>query len=175
MDTPRFLNGSDPHAANARLLAQTPTIPRRGGRRSSLRESVTHFPRTSAATTKGVQVTRHSRHSYHRIFGALLIGAALCALLLFPHATPAADGVTIPIANYAFGDGTLTIPAGTTVTWINNDEDGHTTTSDTGLWDSGELASGTTFAFTFADPGTYPYSCLDHPGMVGTIVVTEAG
>jgi plastocyanin len=117
-------------------------------------------------------VTRGSVTSYRRALGALLLGAALCALTLFPHATPAADGVTIPIANYAFGDGTLTVPAGTTVTWVNNDEDGHTTTSDTGLWDSSELAPGATFAFTFTDPGTYPYSCLDHPGMTGAIVVT---
>lgn len=110
--------------------------------------------------------------SYRRLCGALLLGAALCALMLFPHATPAADAVTIPIENYAFGDGTLTIPAGTTVTWVNKDQDNHTTTSDTGLWDSGEMPTDATANFTFTDPGTYTYACLDHPGMVGTIIVT---
>jgi plastocyanin len=110
-----------------------------------------------------------------RLFGALLLGVALCALVFFPHPAPAADGVTVAIGNFAFADGTLTIPAGTTVTWVNNDQDGHTTTSDTGLWDSGELPQSATFAFTFTTPGTYPYSCLDHPGMVGTVIVTEAG
>lgn len=123
---------------------------------------------------KDTTVNRCSVISYRRLLGALLIGAALGALTLFPHATPAADGVTISIENYAFGEGTLTIPAGTTVTWVNNDVDGHTTTSDTGLWDSGEMPQGATASFTFTDPGTYPYSCLDHPGMVGTIIVTEA-
>ena len=119
-------------------------------------------------------MTTFSRMTSRRLIGALLIGVALCALTLFPHPAPAADAVTIPIANYAFGDGTLTIQAGTTVTWVNTDQDGHTTTSDSGLWDSGEMPTDATFSFTFADPGTYPYSCMDHPGMVGTIIVTNA-
>jgi plastocyanin len=109
-----------------------------------------------------------------RLLIAILIGAALGALALFPHATPAADGVTIPISDYAFDSGTVTIQAGTTVTWINRDADGHTTTSDTGIWDSGEMAQGDTYSFTFNDAGTFTYACMDHPSMVGTIIVTPA-
>jgi plastocyanin len=65
----------------------------------------------------------------------------------------------------------LTVAAGTTVTFGNNDGVVHTTTSDTGLWDSQSLNSGKTFERRFDTPGTYTYHCTIHPFMTGTIVV----
>ncbi len=50
-----------------------------------------------------------------------------------------------------------------------------TTTSDTGLWNSGDLNQGQTFQYTFTAPGTYGYHCEHHNGMRGTITVTNGG
>ena len=71
-----------------------------------------------------------------------------------------------------------------TVVWFNADQvssgggygGGHTSTthhlvSNTGLFDSGLLAVGGKYSFTFAAPGTYSYHCLIHPNMVGTITI----
>jgi hypothetical protein len=48
----------------------------------------------------------------------------------------------------------------------------HSATSDTALWDSGVLAVGGQFSYTFNTPGTYAYHCSVHPSaMLGTITV----
>lgn len=66
----------------------------------------------------------------------------------------------------------LTIATGVQVVWTNNGTVPHTSTGDTGLWDSDALAPGETFRRTFDAPGTYPYHCNFHRdgGMVGVIV-----
>ena len=69
----------------------------------------------------------------------------------------------------------MTVPVGTTVTWTNMDAVAHTTTSDTGAWDSGTLTPGASFQHTFTSPGTFTYHCMIHPYMHGTIVVQSAG
>jgi plastocyanin len=85
---------------------------------------------------------------------------------------PAATGKnTVSIQNFAFDPSTLTVANGTTVTWINNDNVGHTVTSASGLFHSGTLSNGQTFSYTFTVPGTYNYSCSIHPSMRGTIIV----
>jgi plastocyanin len=71
----------------------------------------------------------------------------------------------------AFSPRALTVAPGTTVTWTNTDLVAHTSTSDASGWDSGLVASGQTFAFTFRTSGTFQYHCTIHPGMVGTIIV----
>ena len=91
-------------------------------------------------------------------------------------ATPAAGEATgaqaaVEIKDYAFTPPTLTVPAGTTVTWTNNDTVPHTATAQDGSFDSGNLNPGQSFAFTFSTPGSYPYVCQYHAGMQGTIVV----
>lgn len=78
------------------------------------------------------------------------------------------------IANFSFQPATLTIPAGTTVTWTNQDSVSHTSTSDTGVWNSGTLAHGQSFSFTFSQPGTFPYHCAIHPFMKASITVQSA-
>ena len=86
-----------------------------------------------------------------------------------PTTVPTAETVTIEMINTSFNPATVQIKAGTTVVWINKDPVGHTTTSDTNTWDSGLLARGSTFSYTFTQPGTYPYYCKPHgaPGDVG--------
>lgn len=80
----------------------------------------------------------------------------------------------ITIANFSFSPDTLTIKAGTTVTWTNQDSAIHTVTSETGVFESGNLSKGDTFSYTFDTAGSYAYHCTPHGArMSGTIVVTD--
>jgi predicted lipoprotein with Yx(FWY)xxD motif/plastocyanin len=88
----------------------------------------------------------------------------------------AGQTATISVKNFAFNPKELTIKAGTTVIWHNNDSVTHTVTSDTGLFD-GNLPGGADFQFTFDKAGTYPYYCKPHggaggEGMSGVITVS---
>jgi plastocyanin len=72
-----------------------------------------------------------------------------------------------------FEPATITVAPGTMVVW-ETVSGSHTTTSETGLWDSGRrLAVGETFSYTFSAPGVYPYYCEPHrdQGMVGQVIV----
>jgi plastocyanin len=65
----------------------------------------------------------------------------------------------------------LTVKVGTTVKWTNNDTLAHTATSNNNLWDTGNIEPGATGSYTFQSAGTFPYYCIYHVGMVGTITV----
>jgi len=75
------------------------------------------------------------------------------------------------IQGMAFNPSTITINAGTRITWTNKDGVTHTVTSDTGLFDSGSISSNGIFSYMFSTPGTYPYHCAIHPSMTATVVV----
>jgi plastocyanin len=77
----------------------------------------------------------------------------------------------VVMSNIAFGPATITVSAGTTITWQNNDAINHTSTSDTGAWDTGIIAPGASKTTTFSTPGTFPYHCTVHAMMTGTVVV----
>lgn len=80
----------------------------------------------------------------------------------------------IGISDMAFTPATLTIKAGTSVTWTNKDQAIHTVTSDDGkTFASEKLSNNQTFSMTFSNPGSYPYHCEIHPFMKGTITVTQ--
>ena len=80
---------------------------------------------------------------------------------------------TVNIKDNSFQPFTLTVPAGTAVTWSNQDAVQHTVSSDKeDLFDSGPLAPGKKYTFTFSNPGSYKYHCSIHPGMQGSIAVT---
>jgi nitrite reductase (NO-forming) len=96
-------------------------------------------------------------------------------------------GGTTTGVSIAAGSSTLTdtayqpnpaqVSVGGTVTWTNNDAQPHTATSGQnvtpdGKFDSGILAPAATFPFTFTQAGEYPYFCLLHPNMVGTVSVS---
>ena len=83
---------------------------------------------------------------------------------------PASAAVSID--NFSFGPATITISAGSTVTWTNHDDVPHVVTKDdTKLFKSKPLDTGDRFSFTFTKPGTYDYYCAIHPKMTGKIVV----
>ncbi len=75
-----------------------------------------------------------------------------------------------------FSPKTITVVLGknNTVTWTNEDYAIHTVTSNTGLFDSGNVDPSTTFTFTFSAPGTYDYHCSYHPWMTGTVIVVSS-
>jgi plastocyanin len=95
--------------------------------------------------------------------------------------TPAAGtdtaAVEVAVKGYAFGPATLSVKAGTKVTFVNGDGEFHTATSepsapaafDTGNIDPTKPGGAT---ITLTEPGTYAYVCAIHPNMTGTIVVT---
>ena len=77
----------------------------------------------------------------------------------------------VKIVNFSFTPATITVSAGTTVKWTNQDSAAHTVTADDGSFDSGQLAQGATFSFTFTKAGTFSYKCGNHPTMLGKVVV----
>lgn len=100
-------------------------------------------------------------------------GAALVALVLsLALATGAAAAPqSVDVQFDSFSPSQLDLLPGETVTWSNVSPRVHTVTSDSGLFDAGELAPGAAFARTFDAPGAYAYHCTIHAGMVGEVDV----
>lgn len=110
---------------------------------------------------------------------AYLIACSLMAMLIaLPFAGAQGQSVTVSMEDNVFDQADITVEQGTTVTWVQNGENPHTTTSYDGLWDSGMMAggSGATSSYTFDETGTFEYFCGPHEdqGMVGTVTVTAA-
>lgn len=84
-------------------------------------------------------------------------------------------GNAVSIMGFAFSPASLTVKAGTTVTWTNKDSDAHTVTSQGsgGPLASAALSTGQSYSFTFTKPGTYSYLCTIHPFMTATVTVTQ--
>ena len=78
---------------------------------------------------------------------------------------------TVAISGFAFQPAQITIKAGQTVTWTNEDPADHTVTGDGGSFTSETLGHGARFRMAFDQPGTYRYVCALHPEMKGTVVV----
>ena len=91
---------------------------------------------------------------------------------------------TVTINGNQLDKPTLTVGAGTTVTWVNSDQTANTITSEgvntdtslltkagPGKFNSGPLNPGQSFSFTFATPGTYKYSSIIHGYITGTVIV----
>ncbi len=77
----------------------------------------------------------------------------------------------IKIDNFSFTPKSLTVKAGTAVTWTNRDDIPHNVVSTEKKFASPVLDTDQVFSFKFQEPGTYPYFCKIHPMMTGTIVV----
>ena len=94
--------------------------------------------------------------------------AALVALAPLP---AFADDAKVVMKNFDFAPMALSVSAGTTVVWTNQDGEPHTVVSVDGLFRSAALDQNESFRFTFDKAGTYKYVCSIHPKMVGTITV----
>lgn len=82
---------------------------------------------------------------------------------------------SVVIENFAFSPSSITVKKGTTVSWTNKDSATHTVTENDGQTgpNSGDLATGKSYSFTYNTVGTFKYHCSIHPNMVGTVTVTE--
>jgi plastocyanin len=111
---------------------------------------------------------------------AAAVGAATAVMLaavILPGwaqtaAPAAAPSTAVSIDNFTFTPRTLTVQAGTTVTWTNKDDIPHGIAADNNAFArSKALDTDDSYSFTFTTPGTYKYFCYVHPHMTGTIVV----
>ena len=89
----------------------------------------------------------------------------------FPLGEGVAGSTIVVIRDFAFGPAEVRVRAGERITWINCDEDQHTSTSDGGQWSSPLLSPGDGFTQTFPAAGEFTYHCEPHPFMTGRVVV----
>ncbi len=104
----------------------------------------------------------------------LAAAAMLAACRMNPDHDPAA-GHAVTISDNSFSPGALTAATGTIVTWTHSGSLTHNVTSDSGSpsFSSGNLTNGDTFTVNFASAGTWDYHCTIHPGMIGSITVSD--
>jgi plastocyanin len=105
--------------------------------------------------------------------------ALMCLATLSAAASAQPRAATVPgaaarvrIVDFAFMPRSVTIAVGGGVSWKNTGASPHTTTSDTGEWDSGVLNPGSTFSHRFNSAGTFFYHCNIHPFMTAKVTVT---
>ena len=111
-----------------------------------------------------------------KLVGLLTLLAVLLGSAAFAQPTDADDAaVEVAVRDDRFTDARLTVPVGTTVTWVHKGNNTHTISALDDSFESGLLSRGDTFSQTFTEPGTYQYLCRQHllQGMRGTITVTE--
>jgi amicyanin len=100
--------------------------------------------------------------------------ATIMAAVVLPGRADTAS-LAVSIDNFTFTPPSLTVKAGTTVTWTNKDDIPHgIASSGNAFAKSPALDTDQNYSFTFTTPGTYQYFCYIHPHMVGTIVVEAA-
>ena len=116
--------------------------------------------------------------------GRLLLGAVMVSSLVGglagcaaagPSASPVSTASVDLPPSYKFAPAAISVPAGTTVTWTNDDHFTHSVqVLDGGLSTTPQLMEpGQTASFTFAQPGVYHYQCSLHPqNMQGSVTVT---
>ena len=100
--------------------------------------------------------------------GVVLLGSSG---LSGPSVAQTATPTGIVVKNFMFQPTSLTVKAGSTVTWTNMDEEPHTVVSSSGLFRSNGLDTKDSFSFKFDKAGTYTFVCSIHPQMVGKIIV----
>ena len=105
--------------------------------------------------------------------GVLFLILSACVKSAAPTTTPPRGANEIWVPDREFRPSVITVPVGTSVTWVSKDMgEEHTVTSATGLF-SGSLSHGGSFSYTFTERGTFEYSCQVHAfeGMTGRVVV----
>ncbi|CAN5497378.1 hypothetical protein BH20CHL6_BH20CHL6_14330 [soil metagenome] len=102
---------------------------------------------------------------------AVLLSAG--ALVAITGATAARDK-SVSIEGFAFQPPSVSVSVGDTVTWTNQDSEGHTASLDDGSKSTELLGQGESGSITFTEAGTFGYFCRPHPFMRGTVVVREA-
>jgi plastocyanin len=110
----------------------------------------------------------------NRWIGGVAVSIGLALALLFAVEKSMAAGapsVEVKIDNFSFTPSTLTVKAGTQITWTNADDIPHTVVSEDQSFKSKVLDTDEKFTFVASKPGTYSYFCSIHPKMTGRVVV----
>ncbi|HVO54058.1 MAG TPA: cupredoxin family copper-binding protein [Solirubrobacterales bacterium] len=82
------------------------------------------------------------------------------------------EPAAVTIEDFEFDPATITVAAGTTVRFTNEDSSPHTATSkQSGAFDTGTIKQGESATVKLDEPGTYAFFCAFHPFMKGTIEV----
>jgi plastocyanin len=106
----------------------------------------------------------------------IYLGALALVLVVLIAPSAGATGLqttttTVSIQDFFFSPANVSVPAGTTVTWVNEGNVPHTVTSDDGQFDSGVLMPGDSYTVMFKGQGTITYHCAIHPSMTGSVSV----
>jgi amicyanin len=104
------------------------------------------------------------------VVAAMLMGPVVGGLIAFG-AVAAPEPTEIKIADLAFSPLEITVPVGTTVTWVNKDDVPHNVVDKNKAFRSKVFETDSSFSFTFASAGTYDYFCSVHPQMTGKVIV----
>jgi plastocyanin len=90
---------------------------------------------------------------------------------------------SVSVINTAYSPMDITVKMGTTITWTNDDQVGHTVTDDGGAFDAslkggmtdpyGGTSGGGAFSHLYSTVGSYMYHCKIHSTMHGTVNVTQ--
>lgn len=107
---------------------------------------------------------------------AVLLGATACAGSGSDQGSGGSSGAapagpTVEVKDFSFTPANLSVPSGATVTWKFEDSASHDVKADDQSFSSPLLNDGKTYQFTFAKPGSYPYTCSVHPYMMGAVMV----
>lgn len=105
---------------------------------------------------------------------ASLLGVVMTASAVRSTVTAAEDkaaSVTVKMINFTYSPDPLTVPVGTTVRWVNYDDDQHNVVSDDKSFKSKLLDKNQEYSYTFTKKGTYRYICSIHPKMIGKVTV----
>ena len=104
---------------------------------------------------------------------AAAIVLALPAFLILGQSVAAASPATVDVKidNFSFSPPTITVKAGTQITWTNADDISHNVVSNDHSFKSKVLDTDEKFTYTADKPGTYTYYCSIHPKMTGKVVV----
>ena len=126
----------------------------------------------------GVSTETIRRSDMMRMLARIAALSLMMLVAFAPAAWAQGNEVTVRMEDNFFSPANITVEPGTTVTWVQEGNNPHTTTSYDGLWDSGmiEPGSGGSFSFTFDEPGTFDYYCIPHEsmGMIGSVTVSGA-
>src|SRR5258706_5860810 len=107
----------------------------------------------------------------------LVISTAIIITACYKHNGDYNNGVTsytITMKNSAFTPATITVAAGSKVTWMNDDNMVHTVTTSDASLNSGDIAVGSSYSKTFSSAGTYNYYDTHNTSMTGVLIITAS-
>ncbi|MDE1854040.1 MAG: cupredoxin domain-containing protein [Thaumarchaeota archaeon] len=128
---------------------------------------------TSSGSTSSTFVISSSTTSISSISSSISSTQTIqTVLVVMPSGAGVPPNGSPPTYGYVPGVITLVIGVNNTVKWVNNDTVTHTVSVYSGsFFDSGDMKPGSTFTFTFTQPGTVLYSCIYHGFMQGKVIV----